>query len=714
MNKRLVICYTFFWTLYLIFGKVLTRCLKVAAAPACSSLTRLLPHSVLVNHTVRTLRRKILAALLGSMLGIAPLASAAAEYGKPADLTGLPLDQLLNIEVYTASKFPQKTTEAPASVSVITAADIKGYGYRTLADILRSVRGMNTTYDRNYAYLGIRGIGRLGDYNSRMLLLVDGYRINDNIFDTAAIGTEFLLDVDLIDRVEIVRGPGSSIYGSNAVLGVINVITKRGKDLGGLQASGELASFGTGKERLSYGRQYDNGAELLLSATNYHSTGQDLFFPEFNTPATNNGIAQHLDGDRDHSIFGKLAYHGFTLTSGYSRREKAVPTASFGTVFNDPNFVVTDGAAFVDLGYYGEISTRWNIATHVFQGQYRYDGVYPYAALNKDIALGAWRGGEVKLDGQFEKNRLIIGAEYQDNFRQDQLNYDIAPYLLVLDDRRSSNREGVYIQDEMKVGNNLLFNAGLRYDRYSSVGVTFNPRLGLIWTPAATTDFKLLYGTAFRAPNVFESYYVVAGQKANPALKPEKIRTYELVIEHRLQPNFRITADAYSNKISNNINQITDPADGLLVYVNAGQVDSHGLEFEAERWWNSGARLRASYAWQSSRDKATNAEQVNSPRSLAKLNCSVPVWGDKLRTAAELQYTSSRKTLTDARVNGHLLANLTLLSEKVAPGLELSATIYNLFDTRYADPAAQEHAANMMDTIMQDGRGFRLKASYRF
>ena len=636
--------------------------------------------------------------------------------GPQADLTSLSIEELLSIEVYTASKFSQKTTEAPSSVTVITAADIKTYGYRTLADILNSVRGMNIAYDRNYAYLGVRGSGRTGDFNSRMLLLVDGYRLNDPIYDTAAIGTEFLLDLDLIDRVEVVRGPGSSIYGSNAVLGVINIITKRGNDFNGLEASGALASFGTDKERLSYGKRYENGAELLLSASRYRSAGQDLFFPEFNTPATGNGIARNMDGDRYKSFYGKLTYSGFTLTSGYSSRDKTVPTAPYTTVFNDPNMRVTDGSVFMDLGYYGKLGRNWDIAAHVFQGRYSYEGIYPYTGtpiiLNKDTAQGNWWGSEIKLHGQFEKHKVVAGIEYQDNYRQDQANYDIAPYALNLDDKRSSKREGVYIQDEITLGTGLLLNAGLRNDHYSTVGGTVNPRLGLIWSPVDTTALKLLYGTAFRAPNVYELYYSSVGtQKANPGLTPEKITTYEFVIEHSPLQNFRLTADAYSNKISNNINQITDPADGLLTFINAGQVDARGVELEAERLWDGGVRLRTSYAWQISRDKETGVELVNSPRHLAMFNGSMPLWGDRLRTGLELQYTGSRHTLAGGTANSHLLTNLTLLSEKLAKNLALSASIYNLFDKHYSDPGGREH---IQDLIAQDGRSYRLKLNYHF
>jgi iron complex outermembrane receptor protein len=130
--------------------------------------------------------------------------------------------------VYGASKYEQKVTEAPSSVSIITSSEIKKYGYRTLADILRSVRSFYITYDRNYSYVGVRGFGRPGDYNSRILLLIDGHRTNDNIYNQAFVGAEAIIDVDLIERVEVIRGPGSSLYGSNAFFAVINVITRRG------------------------------------------------------------------------------------------------------------------------------------------------------------------------------------------------------------------------------------------------------------------------------------------------------------------------------------------------------------------------------------------------------------------------------------------------------------------------------------------------------
>src|ERR1043166_2395867 len=181
--------------------------------------------------------------------------------------TEISLEGLLKMEipiVEGASKYKQKITEAPASVTVISADEIKKYGHRTLADVLRSVPGLYVSYDRSNARLGVRGVISR-DYNSRILLLVDGHRIKNSLSDGAPIGTEFILDVDLIERVEIIRGPGSSLYGNNAFFGVINVITRKGADMSGtgFEVSGEGGSYDSYKGRVTYGKKFKNGLDVL-------------------------------------------------------------------------------------------------------------------------------------------------------------------------------------------------------------------------------------------------------------------------------------------------------------------------------------------------------------------------------------------------------------------------------------------------------------------
>ncbi len=222
-------------------------------------------------------------------------------------LAHLSLEDLASLEVgtvYGASKHEQSVSEAPASVTIVTADDIRKFGYRTLTDVLGSVRGFYTTLDRAYSYLGIRGVNRPGDFGGRILITINGHRLNDPLYDQAFNGTEFPLDVDLIERVEVIRGPGSSLYGNNAFLAVINVVTRSGKDFKGAEASGAYASYDTYSGRVSYGNRFTNGVEVLASGTWFQSQGHDrLHFSEFDT--INHGNAEHLDGSRAPSAWGR-------------------------------------------------------------------------------------------------------------------------------------------------------------------------------------------------------------------------------------------------------------------------------------------------------------------------------------------------------------------------------------------------------------------------
>ena len=259
-----------------------------------------------------------------------------------SDLLEMSLEDLMNANVYSASRFEQKISEAPASITIITASEIQKYGYRTLADILKSVRGLLITNDRNYSNLGTRGFSSAGGYNHNFLLLVDGIRINDNIFDSAMIGQEFPVDVDLIDRVEIIRGPSSLLYGANALFGVINVITRKGREVGHPELSGAIGSLETYKGRISYGNAFQSGLKTTLSGTYYSSEGNErLYFQEYDHPETNYGIAEDADRERAYQLFANLSFQDFTLEAAYADRKKVIPTGAFGTVFNtDRTFTI--------------------------------------------------------------------------------------------------------------------------------------------------------------------------------------------------------------------------------------------------------------------------------------------------------------------------------------------------------------------------------------
>ncbi len=293
--------------------------------------------------------------------------------------------------------------EAPAAVIIITAEQIKKYGYRNFAQIIDSVPGLFTNTDRNYGYVGIREFNRPGDYTSRILLLIANHRLNDAVYDQGGAGTEMPIDVDLIDRVEVIKGPAASLYGTNAIFGVINVITKRGRDIKGTEVSGEASSYNTYRSRLTYGNKFSNGVEMLLSGSFSDSEGHcDLYYPAFSS--TNNGIAKDADRDNLNFYAGKLSFGDFTLTGGYLWRKKNVPTAAFGTVFNDTRFNTLDERSYVDLSHQHEFANQLNIKTRLYYDRYYYRANLPYDyagagippfTINKDLSQSDWWGAEL-------------------------------------------------------------------------------------------------------------------------------------------------------------------------------------------------------------------------------------------------------------------------------------------------------------------------------
>jgi iron complex outermembrane receptor protein len=642
-------------------------------------------------------------------------------------LESMSLEDLMDIPVYAASRHEQSSSEAPASVTIVTSEEIRRYGWRTMLDILRSIRGFYGSYDRNYSSLGVRGILRPGDYNTRILMLVDGHRVNDMIYGQNGLTYDFPVDVDLIDRVEVVRGPSSSLYGSNAFLAVVSVITRRGTAVKGVELSGAAASYDTYKGRATLGSRTSGGTEYLLSATGYKSQGDDLFFPEF--AATNGGTASGMDGERQAGIFGSVSFGDFSVRGVYNSRMKEVPTASYGTIFNDPRFKTWDDRAWVDLSWRKNFSDRTEVNARVYYDWYHYYADYPFAGvdntsgspvdytyINKDGARVQWYGAELLLSHRFgDSHRVTTGAEYRDAFQMDQWNYNENPYFQALDDHRTEQVYALFLQDEIVLGGGVTVIAGLRYDHYSTFGGTTNPRLAVVWNPRAGTTLKLLYGRAFRAPNAYEMYYDDQGlsQFGNPSLTPETIESLEAVLEQTLGEKVRFTVTGFQNRINDLISQVSfDPADPASpsIFRNIGEAWVTGGEAEIEGK-SSGYEGKLSYTYQNAEDRSTGEWLTNSPRQLLKGQVSAAFWEERIVPALDFRYGGPRRTLAGNLAGGYTVANFTLSGRRLLPGVEVSASVYNLFDKAYADPGGQEH---VQDTIPQDGRSFRVKVTAHF
>ncbi|MBI5386748.1 MAG: TonB-dependent receptor [Verrucomicrobia bacterium] len=672
--------------------------------------------------------RPVLAGLLALAVVLPARAAEPPEPLSPAELKKLSLEDLHELEiptVYGASKHEQKTTEAPSAVTIVTREDIQQFGHRTLAEVLRSVRGFYVNSDRGYSFVGLRGVNRPGDYGGGVLLMVNGHRLNDPVADEAFNGTEFPLDVDLIDRVEVIRGPGSALYGNNAFFTVINVLTRKGRDVQNVESSFAAGSFDTYSGRVSVGHRFTNGVELLLSGTYLDSAGHDtLHYPEFSD--VNEGRARRLDGQWLGQTFLSLAYREFTLEGLFGYRFKSVPTGAYGSLFNVAPNDLLDERAFLELKHRHEFDSGWLLQSRLYFDHYNYWADEPYdgaevgrpgeIVLNHDESDTRWWGGEVQASKTlWERHRLTLGVEGRHDMLVHQLNHYVDPRQTVSDLDTPAGSFGFYAQDEFSIRTNLLLNAGVRYDYATTFGDTVNPRAGLIYSPWTPTTFKLLYGQAYRAPNAYEFDFTAPGYYPNHGLKPETIRSYELVWEQRLSRPLRFMAALFYNQIEDQITQIdesSDPDNPRWVFHNIGSIEVKGAEVELEGHWSSGVRGRLSYTYAQATDRDTGGLLSNSPRHVGKFNLAVPLYRDKVFAGLELQALSRRWNDTrDTTTPGFLVANLTLFSHELAKGLEVSASVYNLFDKRYRDPVGPDFT---QDFIEQDGRTFRVKLTYRF
>lgn len=551
---------------------------RVSARANTGRLRRLEPRQSAVGRMLATM-----------ILGIAGAVPSA--WAQP--LPELSFEDLMKLDagqVFGAAERLQPVIEAPASVTFITAAEIARYGYRTLADILRSVRGMYVTSDRNFSFVGTRGFAKPGDYNSRILLLVNGHRVNDNIFGQAEIGAEFGLDPAMFERVEVIRGPASSLYGDSAFVAVVHVITRTGASINGSSITLEAGTLGTQLVRADAGRKLASGLDVAVSATYEHSDGvARLYFPAFDTPATNNGVAEGLDGEGVRQVYGRLTFKGLDVTGAYGSRQRDVPTASLDTLFNQQIWreETTDRHTLLDV-HYGRTIGATRLTARASYDRFSFSAIYPFEVapdgtptlVGTAAGLGTRWSVSSGVTHTFPGRQTVrAGAEFIDNLKQNQHGRYLGYADAILDTDRSSRQHALYVQDEIKLGRRVIVNAGLRYDGYENFS-RVTPRAALIVLPSSSQSFKYLYGRAFRAPNENELNVVYFGPGVL-SLQPESIDTHEVVWERYPNDRLRTSVSAYWYNADRLITPAFDDSAFLGVsFVNQGQVHAKGVELE--------------------------------------------------------------------------------------------------------------------------------------
>lgn len=630
---------------------------------------------------------------LASLLafGAMPAWAQQEEGASPPPLEDLGLEELLrqplrqvprDVEVSTASRFAQSAAQAPTTTYVVTAADISRFGFRNLADILRAMPGLYVTKGYDFSYVGSRGLGRPGDLNARLLFLVDGMRMNDNVYDAGQIGEEFFVDVGLIERVEFTPGPGSALYGNNAFLGVVQVMTKRADKLAGAETFASIDSEGVHRLRASWGHRSEAGWEAWIAASEIRQDHRPQPFDVSADVAQAQRDRLWLRGKR---VLTSFSAQGWSVRGGVSELKHGAPSELLGSVplrFEQAQLITDDN--FLSLSHERSLGPDWDLFAgfSVKRNQYRelspwQDPETQQAHVFAVTAFGRWWNADLRLSTRrWAGHRLMAGLDYQRDEAQEisvGLEGD-APFQLFYGINR---RIGLFVQDEWQLTPTQSLVLGLRRDSSTVSDASISPRLAWVWNGVPDATFRLMYGRAFRAVNLNEfainSYWEV------PLPQRERINSFEASWEHALTPTLQYRVSVYHSKLSDLIDQ--NQVD-LPIFENSKSQRSLGSDLDLEQRWSQGGSLRLGLSMQRSRD-AAGQSLSNSPTALFKLFFSQPLIGDALQLSWQM-FAMSRRFNQTQPMPGYCLNNVILLW-RPSLDLDVSVGLYNLGDVRYID-----------------------------
>jgi len=612
----------------------------------------------------------------------------------------------MDLRVETASLRKQSLRDAPADVTVVTAAEIRRFGYRTLSEVLQNVRGFYITHDGGFQYAGVRGFSLPGDYNTRFLVMINGHQMTDNIYGAMYMfGQDFGLDMDLVEQVEIVRGPSSALYGSNGVFATINIITRAvgtpaigHKSIG--RMSVERGSFDESKALVSTAFSLGRNTRAMVSGSAFHTGGRTT------------GEIAGIGKEHGYHSFATVSRKGITLTAMFNERRIAVPTGYYGTDLGDTGTTSREGRNFVELVWNRTLASNAAITWRTYYDQYRYDGIYNYlrhaAVRNLDGAAGDWAGTKfVYQQEQTKVGRITLGSEFSADLRNRQYGIDVTSdpadpsishqheYLSI---RQPDARFALFVQNEWQASPAWTVYIGGRLDVARNNTVLVSPRVAAVHRHETTT-YKITYGRAFRNPSTFERYWL-----PNPDLRAERIHSWEVSREQQISQNISILASTFHYRLGGLIQGVAI-SDNALQYRNRSQVTSTGVEFELNSQISQ--RLNTTLSFTGHRIRGVGGQTLeNSPERIAQFRASAPFAQKRFSVGGAARYLSSRRTATNEQANSTAVVDLTAIARVGPPQMELQFGVTNLLGTRYFDPLSPEHS---LPFFGRAGRAFYVK-----
>ena len=639
-------------------------------------------------------------------------------------------------EVSAASRAAESVEDAPSSVSVIPSQELRAMGYPTIAEALRGTRGVYLNDDRSYQSVGFRGFGRPGDYGNRVLVLLDGHPTNDNWVNSSYIGYDARSDIDDIERIEVVRGPGSVLYGTGAFSGVINLVT-RGRDAPtAVNAGLSTNEYGVARARVGARWRANEHAGLWTSVSGAYGAGRDFFFPELVTPAMGtspaiDGNSRDADGFLAGTFTGRAWWRDLTMQWLLHSREKEIPTGEYETQLGNARSVLRDTRGLIELRYEPRITRQWQLMTRAFVNHYRYSSNLATSADtaedSRESFYGSWLGAEARVVfTPSGTTRVAVGGEGQFHLLATQYGQEGSARPYLNDDNHPYQIAAAYASVDMAPVSRFRFSLGGRFDyyRFADFNLTaVNPRVALIFRPYDRGNLKVMGGSAFRAPSIYELYYRGATQDPAGQLGPERIFSGEVEFTHRFSTTVSALVTGYANYITNLIALRPTAGDRERYENTASPVLTVGGEAEVRREWRQGWMLSAAYAYQRSSylERGTGPtalrEVPNAPEHLFSARAAAPLVPNLLTAMTRVTVEGPRWDRYDRasdpaqqRTDPAFVWDVVLSGYAERFGLRYNAGVYNLFDWRYAVPVSAEFDTRMR-SVVQNGRTFLLSLS---
>ena len=663
-------------------------------------------------------------------------------------------------EVAIATRHETKISKAPGIVTVITTEEIKNLGYRTFVEILRTIPGFEILKDGSNGVVvpAVRGITS----SNKVRLMLNGHFVNSP-FTGSAFGRFDDFPVENIKKIEIIRGPGSAMYGENAFTAVINIITKDAKDIDGVKVSSGYGSFETYEENVVFGKTY--GKVDVSGMLHYRQTGGfdgivesdrqtilDNTLSSFGVPAVSQATGRVHDGRQEYDMNLKVAYKEFYFEGLYINK-------NVSPFIGGPQYALTDESqirdnyVFGEVGYKKKYEEKFTIKPRLYYDQFDLDNyieslpegttvpfdtdgdgnydtlnTYPDGFIGNGKVTQKIVGTEIPFDYElFDGNIMTLGFEYRlinqtniefsSNFHP--ATYDVLDSVRDFSDTYPFLKEAtrriwsVYLQDTWDITDTLNLTLGARHDQYSDFGGATSPRSGLTWAFMKDASLKLLYGEAFRAPNFVEMFTTnQPAIRGNEDLDPETIRTYEVGLRYRFNKYVTSGINYFNNDIKDLIVLKTlESNQNTSRYENFGDANIQGIEMETKVDIAKGNYVFMNYTFQDTEDDDGD-DLPFVAKHKGNFGVNVHYW--KYINTNLSTFVSGKRFREEDDTRGDMpayaLLNLSVIGKEFFKTMEVYGTVYNLLDKDYSDPGP----TSIPEDLPRPGRSFFVGLSYQF